>query len=116
MAIERVATNNLRVLVRAGEFCNDSRQIALQVKAQGQKIGNDDNPPGAGCIEPSDGSRKVGLASLEKGGFPKIKPALLGCGLRNLADRIIRRLDGRSVREKYNSGHYPDRVNLTRTR
>ena len=77
---------------------------ALQMKAERQKIGHDQDFRGAAGGEAVHGSGQVGTATFEKRGLDQLEGALAGDISGDGAHGFIRRFDARSVGEDDESG------------
>ena len=106
MALQRRRHANIHIFMDARETGHDFWKIALQVKAEGQEVGDYDDALDVLSDKCVYGAREVGLSLFEECRFNQPGAAVSAHGFHDAAHRFIRRFDTRAM-GKYDdsSGH-----------
>ena len=89
MSVERRSGADLDARMDAGKPADDARQIALQMKPEGEKVRHHDYARGAFRYQCCDGSIEIGRAATEERSFYQIKSAFALHGFRNAAYGLV---------------------------
>lgn len=104
MPVQGLAANYLDIFMDAGEVRDDSGQIPLEVKPQGQEIGYHDDAGGAGLVEGGDGGGEVGYAAFEESRLPQVEATALRGGAAHMSDGFVGGFDRGPVGEENDAG------------
>ena len=104
MPVQWLRGNQLYVAVKLSNATHDSREVTLEVEAQGQKIGNDDDPPETLSGKQCYGPREIGLAEFKEGSLDPAETTRLGQFRGYRPNGLVSRLDARAVGEDDDRG------------
>ena len=106
MAIQRSCGKNLYVLIFIDDTFHNGGQVALQMGARSEEVGDDDDPLHTARDEQIGSLLQAGTAEFQEGGFDDGEVAgarEVGC---RRADSLVGRLDSGAVSEdNYSGGH-----------
>src|SRR5579862_3334784 len=106
VAIQRRGHSNLQLIVFIGDLRGNPGQVTLQMQAQGQEVGDDDELAYAFGGKLDNGALQIRLAQLQEGSLHMGKAALPGDFRRDFSYGLISGLDPRTVRKNNDSGSH----------